>query len=70
MDDPQPSPKGPLLDLWMLFNDYMAVGSILILPSRPLGEIFMGLKIESGPPEMEPWDERPNQPRAYGGLIR
>ena len=40
--------------LWMPFNDYMAVGSILISPGRPLGEIFMGLKIESGPPEMEP----------------
>ena len=31
--------------LWMQFNDYMAVGSKVN---------SLGLKIESGPPEMEP----------------
>ena len=28
------------------------------------------LKIESGPPEMEPGDERPNQPGALGDLLK
>jgi hypothetical protein len=48
--------------LRMQFNDYMAVGSEFC-------EIYInsGLKIESGPPEMEPKDERPSQPRAFGG---
>jgi hypothetical protein len=42
-----------LKSLWMLFNDYMAVGH-----SKEW------LKIESGPPERVLQDERLNQPRA------
>ena len=42
---------------------------MLILPGESLGEFVVELKIESGPPEMEPWDERLDRPGAYGGLI-
>ena len=38
-------------------------------PVKAWVSFVVELKIESGPPEMEPWDERPNQPGAYGGLI-
>ena len=50
----------------MQFNDYMAVGSELLLEIQ----VGSGLKIESGPPEMELEDERPNQPRASRVALR
>ena len=35
---------------------------------RLLNNCYSELKIESGPPEMEPREERPNQPGAQGDL--
>ena len=43
--------------------------STTIWQSVPLKSFVVELKIESGPPEMEPWDERLDRPGAYGGLI-
>ena len=57
MDNLQPSAKG-LLDLGVPFNDYMVVGSL----SREL-------KIESGPSEMKPRNERSNQPGVRGVFV-
>jgi hypothetical protein len=61
LDNPQPSPKGHLKK---------PTDAVQRLDGGRFQNVSMSLelKIESGPPEMEPWDERPNQPGAQGDL--